>query len=377
MGIQTIWSNHRRGMLAGVVAIAFAVVLANLLLDDSTISAAPERLTAGIATLAVNAGTTAQHLQFDGRIEAEHQTTLAAQVPAVVRKRLVRAGDAVARNQLLIQLDDRDTRSGVQQAAAGVGRAEAEATQARKALQRAHELHQRGLVSVAAQDAAEASAGTAEAVLEQARAALRQAQLAQGYTEIRAPYAGLITDTLVEAGDLATPGRALIAMYAPTSMRAVVDMAATRSSLARQANSVAVGRRNAAGQIDWVTAVTRREVPATDPVTQTVSWQLDLPEEKPNRWTPGQAVWVRFTTSVDQTVAATAAETLTIPRSALLLRGELTAVYVVQEQQFVLRQVRIGSDTQTTVEIIAGLAAGEVIAVDALQAGLAGAWPAE
>ena len=65
-----------------------------------------------------------------------------------------------------------------------------------------------------------------------------------------------------------------------------------------------------------------------------------------------------------------------VPSAAVLVRGELTAVYAVQEQRFVLKAVRLGSRQAEGVEVLAGVKAGERIASDAVRAGLAGATPA-
>jgi hypothetical protein len=69
---------------------------------------------------------------------------------------------------------------------------------------------------------------------------------------------------------------------------------------------------------------------------------------------------------------------LTVPASAIVRRGELTAVYVVAGQRFSLRAVRLGNLTgNESVEVVAGLAAGEVVARDGIAAGLANAIPAK
>ncbi len=63
-----------------------------------------------------------------------------------------------------------------------------------------------------------------------------------------------------------------------------------------------------------------------------------------------------------------------VPKSAILRRGEITAVYVVQENGFAMKMVRLGADHGSAgVEIWAGLKDGEQIAVDAVQAGMRGA----
>jgi hypothetical protein len=71
--------------------------------------------------------------------------------------------------------------------------------------------------------------------------------------------------------------------------------------------------------------------------------------------------------------AVPASNALAIPLSAVLTRGELTAVYVVQGERFVLRAVRLGAGGD---RVLAGLGVGERIAVDAVRAGLADATPA-
>jgi hypothetical protein len=57
----------------------------------------------------------------------------------------------------------------------------------------------------------------------------------------------------------------------------------------------------------------------------------------------------------------------------VLRRGELIAVYVATPQGFALRAVRLGSPADAQVEVLAGLSAGEKVALDPVRAGLRGA----
>ena len=67
-----------------------------------------------------------------------------------------------------------------------------------------------------------------------------------------------------------------------------------------------------------------------------------------------------------------------LPQAAVLQRGELTAVYVAAKDHFVLRAVRLGASVGAdAVEVRAGLAAGEAVALDPVRAGLADAVPAQ
>jgi len=83
---------------------------------------------------------------------------------------------------------------------------------------------------------------------------------------------------------------------------------------------------------------------------------------------PGQQIRVRF--------AAGQSQRLLVPASAVLRRGELTAVYAVSGQGFVLKAVRLGADHGATgVEVLAGLTDTDRVALDPVRAGLAGAQP--
>jgi multidrug efflux pump subunit AcrA (membrane-fusion protein) len=191
--------------------------------------------------------------------------------------------------------------------------------------------------------------------------------LAHSFAAVSAPFDGVVLATLVEAGDLATPGRPLLTMYSPQALRVVVQVPASRSPAARSAPKTEIllpdGR--------WLEPAARTELPSADAVSQTVEWRLDLAPAAGAGLQPGQNLRVRF---AGTPAAADGSTRLTVPASALLRRGELTAVYVVQGSRFVLKAVRVGTDHGAAgVEVLAGLKAGERIALDAVRAGLAGA----
>jgi hypothetical protein len=176
--------------------------------------------------------------------------------------------------------------------------------------------------------------------------------------------------THVEAGDLAAPGRALVTLYAPGRLRAVVQVPSTRSALARAAKTGEVQLPDGR----WVApGLAHRAAGMADPVAQTVEWRLDLAPEIAAAWAPGQSVQVRFAGAA---VPGQPARPL-LPAAAVLQRGELTAVYAVQDGRFVLRPVRLGPALgDAGVEVLAGLKTGERFALDAVRAGLADATPA-
>lgn len=320
-----------------------------------------------VPTLVARSGDAGGALVLDGAVQAVRQSTLAAQVTGNVTVLAVKAGDRVKSGQLIARIDDRDAQAGLLRAQAAVAEAQAQWRNAELNTKRNHELRVQGFISQAALDVADTQAQAAQAGLKQAQAAQAQAALAHGFTTLAAPFDAVVLATLVDTGDLATPGRPVVTLYAPGAMRAVVQVPSSRAVLAREARQVQVTLPDGRS----VEPTTRTVVPSADPVSQTVEWRLDLPAHALTSLLPGQTVQVRFVAA-----GGVAAASLSVPSSAVLRRGELTAVYVVQGDRFVLRAVRAGIDRGPAgIEIHAGLKAGERIAADAVKAGLAGAVP--
>lgn len=304
--------------------------------------------------------------ELDGAVQPVKQSTISAQASGRVATLLVKAGDKVRAGQLLATIDDRETQTGVQRSQAQIAQAQAELRNAQANFDRTRDLQQKGFVSKAALDAADSQLKGAQAGRDQASAAARQSALAQGFTRVTAPFEGWVQQTHVEAGDLAVPGRPLLTLYAPTPLRAVVQVPVSRASLARSADAVEVQVQAGASAAKWIRPVASSTVPAADAVSQTIEWRLELPADVNKLMLPGQQVRVRF---VGHQI-----ERLVVPASAVLRRGELTAVYAVSDKGFALRAVRLGADHGADgVEIVAGLMRGERVALDPIKAGLAGA----
>jgi RND family efflux transporter MFP subunit len=310
--------------------------------------------------------------ELDGVIQPVKQSTVSAQASGRIATLLVKAGDKVKAGQLLATIDDREAAAGSQRGQAQVNQAEAELRNAQASLERTRDLQAKGFVSKAALDAADAQFKGASAMRDQAIAVARQSNIYQGFTRVVAPYDGWVMQTHAEAGDLAVPGRPLLTVFAPLPLRAVVQVPASRAQVARAATQTAVQVDEASPSAPWITPLSRSVVPSADPVSQTTEWRLELAAKDSANLVPGQQVRVRFAQAQTGNVSR-----LLVPEAAIVHRGELTAVYVASASGFTLRAVRVGASSGPEgVEVQAGLAAGEVVALDPIRAALANAKPA-
>lgn len=347
--------NLFRALIA-CLPLAFAVPLAG----------AADAPGVAVPTVLVGNSASAATLEFDAVLQPVHQATVMAQVGGNVLALLVKAGDTVRRGQPLVRLDDRELRANTARSGAAVAQAQAELRNAQQALDRTRELKKSGFISQAALDSADNQHKAAQAALRQTQAAQAQAAVAQGFAELAAPFGGVVLATHVQAGDLALPGRALLTLYEPGRLRAVAQVPASRAAMFGAAREVQVllpdGRRLA--------PIAREMLPSADPVSQTVEWRLALPTDAVVA-RPGQTVRVLARSAAD--AASSVPARLRLPSRAVLRRGELTAVYVALPRGFALRAVRVGPVAGDMVDVLAGLGAGERVALDPVRAGLDGA----
>jgi RND family efflux transporter MFP subunit len=370
--------------ILSLVARLPALVLASLLALALARAAPPETASTvgtppaliAVPTVLVGSSAPGPGFQIEGVLQARQQSTVSAQVSGRVLVLAVKAGDRVKAGQVLLRIDDRELQANLAAGEAAVAQAQAALLQAEQNAQRTRDLRTQGFVSAAALDTAQAQLKAAQAALQQAQAGRSQAGLARGFATVGAPFDGVVQATLVDVGDLASPGRPLLTLYAPGRLRAVVQLPASRAAAARAALLVELtlpdGRRLA--------PTSRTELPGTDAVSQTIEWRLDLPDSAAaaGPLQPGQPVQVRFAGApADAPPDATAGAStgISIPYSAVLQRGELSAVYAAQGGRFVLKAVRLGPRQGDSVPVLAGLKAGERIATDPVRAGLAGATP--
>lgn len=338
-------------------AFPHIVLLGAAILSSVQVQAAPQVPVLTLGARAVNTGS-----ELDGVVEAVRQATVAAQATGRVASLLVKVGDKVRAGQVLATIDDRDTQTGVARSQAQVTQAEAELANAQAHVQRTRDLRKQGFVSQAALDAAETQYKAAQAARAGAGAGAQQARLAQSFTQVTAPFDGYVMETLTQAGDLAVPGKPVAVVYAPQPLRVVVQVPASMGVQARSAQRIELQIGN-----QWVQPAAQQGVAAADPVSQTLTWKMDVPAASSDQLMPGQQTRVRF-------VGGTA-QRMVVPQAAVLRRGELTGVYVAADKGFVLKAVRLGPTHAEQVEVLAGLKAGDAVAVNAIQAGLAGAQP--
>ncbi len=149
--------------------------------------------------------------EYTGRFEAPQRVELRARVSGYLQEVLFRDGQRVEKDQVLFRIDRRPFEAAFAQSVAEFQASGAEQSRSTDALDRNRRLEERGAVSESALDEAIAAKLTADANVAMSEASMRNAGLNLEYTEIRAPFAGRISDSLVDVGNLIGEGDTLLA----------------------------------------------------------------------------------------------------------------------------------------------------------------------
>lgn len=277
-------------------------------------------------------------IETNGTLEAENEVDLLARTSGPIVELRVEEGDLIRKGQLLARIDDEEIR-------ARVAIAEVTLEEAKLAYERARTLRESQLMSPEQYEQARTRFETAKAQLE-------GDQVLLSYTEIRAPFSGLIITRYVNFAQQVSVNTPLfrISDFDPLLCHIQVPE--------RELPRLAVGQPALLGFEAWegerFAGRVLRIRPVVDAATGTVRVTLEVPSGE--RLRPGMFARVYVETETRE-------DALVIPRAALSLESLGDTVYVAEGGVAARRDVRLGFREGDLVEVLSGLSEGERIVV--------------
>lgn len=343
--------------------------------NDKQQAKPPTEEVRGVALLVAQRTTVPDYVEATGTVRATQSAQLASQVMGTITRVNVHEGDAVRRGQVLVTIDEAQSKAGYQSANAGlqasqqtIAAADADYALAESTMRRYQTLFDKKSVSPQEYDevktrlaAAKARRDAAHAGSVQAEASVSEASTAMGFTKIRAPFDGLIVAKLADTGAMAAPGVPLLTLEDPSHFRLEAMVDESEIGLVRLGATVPVvidslSNPTIAGKVVQI-------VPAADPASRTFTVKIDLPANPQMR--SGLFGRARFPRGER--------ESILIPQTALLHRGQLDAVYVVGKDEIAsLRYVTLGKPSGSDIEVLSGLENGERVVAQAGERELSG-----
>lgn len=302
--------------------------------EQSTTSSLPQ-VEVQTETLALSP--VAEQIELSGTLQAADKATISARVTGQIATLPIKLGSKVNKGDLLVKISADEINARVRQA-------EVQLEQARRNLARESKL-------------LEVNASTRERVktlteqVQISEAAYNEAQTMLGYTAIKAPFSATVTDKLIEVGDLAAPGMALLKIEKSTELEVVIQVPEALSHDLTLGSSLplTVPAANLA-----IKAQIKEISPTVDPASRTTQVKLTLPDAPGLR--SGQFARVAL--------AGRQPTTMLIKTSALRQNGQMQQVFVADQGTARMRLVRTGTEFDGRTEILTGLRAGDQVIID-------------
>jgi RND family efflux transporter MFP subunit len=348
-----------------ILAAATLAVLSLVGCSESKPAAqAPPEKIHGVALLQVQKATVPDVVEATGTVRAALSAQLASQAMGTITRVNVHEGDHVRRGEVLVSIDEAQqqaaysgAKAGLQASQESIAAADADYALAESTMKRYQMLYDKKSVSPQEYDevktrlaAAQARRDAAHAGRTQAEAGVSQAGTAISYTKVRAPFDGIVVARLAEPGAMAAPGVPLLVVEDPSRFRLEAQVDESKIGAVKLGETVPVvidslGEQPIPGKVTQI-------VPAADPGSRTFTVKIDLPPNPQMRTGLfGRVSFPRGERAVIQ-----------IPRSAVLSRGQMQAVYVVGNDQLAsLRYVTLGAASADQVEVLSGLQSGDRI----------------
>lgn len=295
-----------------------------------------------------------------GKIEAESSANLSTRMMGYVTKIHVQVGQKVNAGQLLVSINNSDLQAKKAQVDASILQATAGYNNAKKDYDRFVNLFKQQSASQKELDDMTARYEMAKAGLEGAKQMRNEVMAQFSYSNITAPFAGIVTNTFVKEGDMTNPGMPLVSVEGASRLQVIAmvsesDIASIKKGMAvkvlvkssneslnGKVNEVSLSAKNTGGQY-----LVKINLDKTDATVLS-----------------GMFVNVQF--PVTNTVQTSKSEKVLVPESALVQQGQLTGIYTIGTGNIaILRWLRIGKNFGNQVQVLSGLSANEQYIVSA------------
>lgn len=290
---------------------------------------------------------------YSGEIVARYESKLAFQVSGRVVARLVEVGGQVRRGQPLMRVDPEQEVLQVAAADADVEAARSRVAQDRVDLERLEALLARRFASQAEVDQARLALSQSESRLKSSLAQQQIRRNQRGYTTLHADRDGVVTAIAAEAGQVVSPGQAVVTVAADGGREVRVSIPESRVDELRQAKALQVSVWAQPGRT-WRGAL-RELAPDADSVTRTYSARISIVDaDRDLRLGMTAAV---FAPDVEGATA------IRLPLTAIHDRGGRPQVWIVDAStaQVSPRPVKLGAVQNDTVLVVDGLRGGETV----------------
>jgi HlyD family secretion protein len=328
-----------------------------------------------VETAACRQGLLTEYISLQGKVELDDLSYIYARTGGVVVQLTLQEGQQVEAGQTAALLDDEDAAFAVGQLSAAVGQtgATVRASQEQAALAASYadkmrQLYEAGGISqqnyadaAAAAEVAAAQYQQAQAANSQASVALAEAQSHRRRTRVSSLVAGTILEKLVEEGTAVAPGTPLYSLGNVASAYLTTDVLSEDAYKLQLGQKViisgdAIGGKTFPGKISFIAPAAKTHLSSLGVEQQRVEIRVTPSNPIPGL-KKGYAVELEI-------IIEEKADALFVPEAAMFVVGDRDAVFVLTKGRIELREVVTGLENDDFVEIVQGVALGELVVLD-------------
>ena len=335
--------------------LACAVILLSVITgcspkkDTSESTVQPIASPISVTTTSIQVSSMPSMTAYLGSVQTAQRAMVPSRLNANVRKVAVKVGQPVRQGDVLIQLDDRELKAAVDQAKAE--------------LERARSDWDRYQTLLAERSVTQREADQVRTTFESAQANLKASTVRLGHASVRAPFDGIIEQLNMDAGEGVGMGQPLLSIETPGNLEIITHLPINPASELNVGTSLKYTTSNNGPERE---AIITELATAANPQTRTIETILQPISSEALK--PGDVVRVWIPSATEQSIW--------IPASSTLQKGQLEFVYLIHDSKAAMRLVKSGKQrpSEQLTQIISGLKEGDVLVTSPME-GLADGHP--
>jgi RND family efflux transporter MFP subunit len=301
-------------------------------------------------------------ISVSGKIEAQQTANISTRMMGTITRIYVKVGDKVRRGQLLANISSQDIQAKQAQTNASIAEAQANVSNAQKDYDRFTNLYKKQSASAKELDNVTLQYNAAKARLEAATQMRNEVNAMLSYSNLTAPFDGVVTQRMADEGNMANPGMPLLTIEQNTALE--VSTTVSESDI----NSIKKGDK-AQVEVKAIGKTLECTISEISPSSQFTGGQylvkLSIPEKEKKELYAGMYVNV-FIPVTGKTTTKENTAAILVPISSLVNKDQLTGVYTISNSNTaLLRWVRTGKTFGDKIEVLSGLAPNEKFIVSA------------
>lgn len=301
-------------------------------------------------------------IEASGQVEAVQSAMISTRMMGIITGINVNIGDHVSKGQVLFTVNSADIQAKGGQVSANIAQAEAALANAKKDYERFTALYKENSATAKELDNVTLQYKAAKAQLEAAKEMRNEVNANMSYARVTAPFSGIITQKMMDAGNMANPGMPILAMEQPGDLQITTTVSENSVSSIHIGSaatvSIAAANRTITGKVIRISSSS-----ATTGGQYVI--KISIPQEETKDVLSGMYANISIqgtNTTIDNNKKAV----VMVPATALVHQNELTGIYTVSANKTaLLRWVRVGKTFGNDVEILSGLDANEKFIAEA------------